>query len=65
MPKCLPILVLTENCKILSYQSTLNDNTICMKELDTCSSNAENVFNNLLRKAGNPAECAFGRLKAR
>ena len=36
-----------------------------MKEVDTCSSNAEVVFNNLLRRAGNPVECAFGRLKTR
>ena len=37
----------------------------CVKELDTCSSNAEVVFNNVLRSARNPVECAFGRLKAR
>ena len=37
----------------------------CIKELDICSSNAEVVFNNLLRCARNPVECAFGRLKAR
>ena len=37
----------------------------CMKELDTCSSNAELDFNNLLRSARNPVECAFRRLKAR
>ena len=37
----------------------------CIKELDTRSSNAEVIFNNLLRSATNPVECAFGRLKAR
>ena len=37
----------------------------CLKELDTCSSNAEVVFYNLLRSTRNPVECAFGRLKAR
>ena len=36
----------------------------CMKELHTCSSNAEVVFNKLLRSARNPVECAFARLKA-
>ena len=36
-----------------------------MKELDTCSSNAEVVSNNLLRSARNPVEFAFARLKAR
>ena len=37
----------------------------CLKKLDTCSSNAEVLFNNLLRSARNTVECAFGRLKAR
>ena len=37
----------------------------CMKELDTCSSNTEVVFNTLLRSARNPTKCAFGRPKAR
>ena len=37
----------------------------CMKELDTCSSNADVVFKNLLRNFRNPVECAFGRLKAK
>ena len=36
-----------------------------IKKLDTCSSNAEVIFNNLLRSARNPVECAFGRLKPR
>ena len=35
----------------------------CVKELDTCSSNKEVVFNNLLHSARNPVECAFWRLK--
>ena len=37
----------------------------CVKELDTCSNNAEVAFNSLLRSARNPVKCAFGRLKAR
>ena len=36
-----------------------------MKEYDTCPENATVVFNNILRSARNPIECAFGRLKAR
>ena len=37
----------------------------CLKEYDSCESDAKVVFNNLLRSARNPIECAFGRLKAR
>ena len=37
----------------------------CMKELDTCETNEHVIFNNMLRSARNPIECAFGRLKAR
>ena len=37
----------------------------CMKEYETCNTNAQVVFNNMLRSARNPIECAFGRLKAR
>ena len=37
----------------------------CMKEFQSCKSDAEVVFNNILRSARNPIECAFGRLKAR
>ena len=37
----------------------------CMKEYDTCHNNEQVVFNNLLRSARNPIECAFWRLKAR
>jgi hypothetical protein len=36
-----------------------------MKEYKTCTSNEEVIFNNMLRAARNPIECAFGRLKAR
>ena len=36
-----------------------------MKECYTCQNNEQVVFNNLLRSARNPIECAFGRLKAR
>jgi hypothetical protein len=37
----------------------------CIKEYDTCSNNQQVIFNNMLRSARNPIECAFGRLKAR
>ncbi len=37
----------------------------CMREYEHCQTNEEVVFNNLLRSARNPIECAFGRLKAR
>ena len=37
----------------------------CMKEYDHCSNNEQVAFNNILRSARNPIECAFGRLKAR
>ena len=36
----------------------------CMKEYETWNTNAQVVFNNMLRSARNPIECAFGRLKA-
>lgn len=35
----------------------------CMKEYQTCATNEEVVFNNMLRSARNQVECAFGRLK--
>ena len=37
----------------------------CMKEFDHCTTNAQVLFNNLLRSARHQIECAFGRLKAR
>ena len=37
----------------------------CMKEFQSCKNDAEVIFNNMLRSARNPIECAFGRLKAR
>ena len=37
----------------------------CLKEYESCSTNAQVIFNNLLRSARNPVECAFGRLKNR
>ena len=37
----------------------------CMKEYQSCKTNSEVLFNNMLREARNPIECAFGRLKAR
>ena len=37
----------------------------CMKEYQSCKTNSEVLFNNILREARNPIECAFGRLKAR
>ena len=36
-----------------------------MKEYQSCSSNSEVIFNNLLRSARNQVECSFVRLKAR
>ena len=36
-----------------------------MKEFEHCSSNAEVIFNQMLRSARNQIECAFGRMKAR
>ena len=36
-----------------------------MKEYQSCKYNEEMLFNNILRSARNPIECAFGRLKAR
>ena len=37
----------------------------CMKEYQTCTSDSQVIFNNILRSARNPVECAFGRLKGR
>ena len=37
----------------------------CMKEYPSPRTNEEVIFNNMLRSARNPIECAFGRLKAR
>ena len=37
----------------------------CMNEYQTCVTNEEVVFNNMLRSARNQVECAFGRLKVR
>ena len=36
-----------------------------MKDFETCSDNSQVIFNNILRSARNPIECAVGRLKAR
>ena len=36
----------------------------CMKEHQSCTSNGQVLFNNMLRSARNQIECAFGRLKA-
>jgi len=36
-----------------------------MKEYDSCTSNDQVVFNQMLRSARNQIECAFGRLKGR
>ncbi|CAB4008825.1 Hypothetical predicted protein [Paramuricea clavata] len=36
----------------------------CMKEFQSCKTDAEVTFNNMLRSARNPIECVFGRLKA-
>ena len=37
----------------------------CLREYSTCSSNAEVIFNNMLRSSHNPTEWAFGRLIGR
>lgn len=37
----------------------------CLKEYQSCANNGQVIFNNMLRSARNPIECAFGRLKAR
>ena len=37
----------------------------CLKEYESCTTNAQVIFNSMLRAARNPIECAFGRLKAR
>jgi len=37
----------------------------CMKEFESCTANAQVLFNELLRSARNQIECSFGRLKAR
>ena len=37
----------------------------CMKEYESCLNNEQVIFNDMLRSARNPIECAFGRLKAR
>lgn len=37
----------------------------CMKEYPHACTNEEVIFNNMLKSARNPIECAFGRLKAR
>ena len=39
--------------------------SFCMKERESCKSNAQTVFNSMLRKEQNPIECAYGLLKAR
>ena len=39
--------------------------SFCMKEFQTCTTNAQVIFNNVLRNSRNQIECAFGRLKAR
>ena len=36
-----------------------------MKEYDSCNSNEEVIFNQMLRSTRNQIECAFGRLKER
>ena len=37
----------------------------CLKEYESCSTNAQVIFNSLLWSGRNPGECAFGRLKNR
>ena len=45
---------------IIAYPLT----QFCMKEHQSCTSNGQVLFNNMLRSARNQIECAFGRLKA-
>ena len=37
----------------------------CIKEYESCSNDAEVIFNSMLRSARNQIECDFGCLKAR
>ncbi|XP_046845606.1 protein ALP1-like [Xenia sp. Carnegie-2017] len=37
----------------------------CIKEFQSCKSDVEMIFNNLLKCSRNPIECPFGRTKAR
>ena len=60
--------ILPGEAKIPSYLigDPANPLTVfCMKEFESCKTNAQVVFNSMLRTARNPIECAFGRLKAR
>ena len=58
---------LSENTgKILNYlvgDPAYSLTLYCMKEYDQCSTNTEVIYNNILRRARNPTECAFCRLK--
>ena len=38
--------------------------SFCMKGHKSCKSNAQRVFDSMLREAHNPIECAYGHLKA-
>ena len=35
--------------------------SFCMREHESCKSNAQRVFNSIIREARNPIECAYGR----
>ena len=62
------LLLVPEHTKVESYligDSAYPLTPHCMKEFETCSTNAKVVFNNMLRSARNPIECTFGRLTAR
>ena len=64
----------THNCLLPGYDKVPNYligdpayplTSFCMKEFQTCTTNAQVIFNNVLRNSRNQIECAFGRLKAR
>ena len=39
--------------------------SFCIKEHESCKSNAQTVFNSVFTEARNPIQCVYGRLKAR
>ena len=68
--KEIPIIykqIIPDEAKIANYligEPTYPLTSFYMKEHESCKSNAETVFTNMLRQARNPSECVYGRLKA-